>query len=457
MGDLVQSLYLLEDLKRVEGHEVALLVDRRLEGFAWGRAPWLDAVYSLDVERYLRGFRNGLPWRDLWPRLAAELQPVRSASFERIVNLNYGRLAGRVVDAVRGPARVEGFHRDAEGSIGDPWVEMISRLVQANRRWNRFHLVDVFRFHAAKRLPSTAIQTRPSKPLDHRSLLALQVGTRAPKRTWTSEAFVDVVRGLEQRVGCEILLLGEARERPLAHSILREVRGDRVKDLVGKTSLEDLVQILGGCDRLVSGDTGTLHLACRLGVPSVAVFFGPAYAFETGPYGTGHVVVQAEPPCAPCNEDAPCADRFCADQIVSDTLLRLLEGESIDPPSHVSVYTSGFVGDWMLYRPASRKHANMDDAVGFLYWGGMCEYLKLPEGRLPSIGMALRFLIDHYRLEPSLVPFGSSLLQAALPSGIGNGDGERLHRLLCNGWHQMKEMIHESVGEEPCHPQAPAA
>ena len=334
MGDLTQSLYLLEDLAQTEGQAVSVLVDKRLEAFVRARVPRLDAVYTVDLERYLRGFRDARPWTGLWQTLAAELRSLWGTDFERIINLNYGKLPAAVAEAIRGRALLQGFHAGAEASFGDPWVDLVSRWVQSDRRWNPFHLVDVFRFHSARRLPAGRWSTREAKPLSDRSVLGIQIATRCEKRTWGPQNFIEVIRRLEEEVGCEVLLFGEGREGPQAEHIVRSVGSGRLHNLVGKTSLEDLVELLVACDRLLSGDTGTLHLAAHLGVPCLAIFFGPAYVFETGPYGQGHIVLQADPPCGPCKEDAVCEEQTCRRLLGPETVLRLLKGEPVEPCLH---------------------------------------------------------------------------------------------------------------------------
>ena len=457
MGDLTQSLYLLEDLAQTEGQAVSVLVDKRLEAFVRARVPRLDAVYTVDLERYLRGFRDARPWTGLWQTLAAELRSLWGTDFERIINLNYGKLPAAVAEAIRGRALLQGFHASAEASFGDPWVDLVSRWVQSDRRWNPFHLVDVFRFHSARRLPAGRWSTREAKPLSDRSVLGIQIATRCEKRTWGPQNFIELIRRLEEEVGCEVLLFGEGREGPQAEHIVRSVGSGRLHNLVGKTSLEDLVELLVACDRLLSGDTGTLHLAAHLGVPCLAVFFGPAYVFETGPYGQGHIVLQADPPCGPCKEDAVCEEQTCRRLLGPETVLRLLKGEPAEPCLHSRVYASGFVEDWMWYRPLHRWQATREDVIGFLCRGCAGDFLGERRGRMPSLPTTLKLLLDHYRVNRSLLGEVGESLEFAVPETLPVRERERLHGILRKGWTQLKEMHDESVGEEPVRLETAAA
>ncbi len=449
MGDLTQSLYLLEDLAQAEGQRVSVLIDKRLETFVRARVPSLDSVYTLDLERTLRGFREGRPWTRLWQGLADELRSIAAQEFDRVINLNYGKLPAAVTEAICGRAPVHGFRAGEEGSIGDPWVDLVSRLVQADRRWNRFHLVDLFRFHSTERVPAERLPAGDPAPLSDRSVLGVQIATRCGKRTWGPESFVRVIRGLQEEVGCQVLLFGETRERPLADHIVRSVGSNGLHDLVGKTSLDDLVELLGECDRLLSGDTGTLHLAARLGVPCLAVFFGPAYVFETGPYGLGHIILQATPSCGPCKEDAVCREEICRRFVHPDTVVRLLKGETVEHGTNARVLASDFDEDWIWYRPLDRRQADREDVIGFLYRGCAGGYLREPHTSMPSLTRTLQLLLDHYGVKRSLLMEVGETLESAIPETLPVPDRVRLLGILNRGWAQLREMSDESAGEEP--------
>jgi heptosyltransferase II len=70
-------------------------------------------------------------------------------------------------------------------------------------------------------------------------------------------------------------------------------------DLTGRTSLLELAAQLRRCRLLLTNDTGTMHLAAYLGVPTVAIF-GSTEPQLTGPTGTGHVVIRHHVECSPC-------------------------------------------------------------------------------------------------------------------------------------------------------------
>ncbi len=450
MGDLTQSLYLLQDLKKVEGHHVSVLVDRRLEGFLLELAPWVDAVYPLDMEGYLRGFQDKSSWLDLWEALARELGSVRGVQFDRIINLNFGRLSGAVMSCFCGETPVDGFFPVPQGPCGDSWVETLSALVQTDRRWNRVHLVDMFRFYAGEQTPPQGFRARELEPLGSGSVLGIQVATRSPKRTWPLEAFVEVIRGLCRDPGPEIVLFGEQGEMNQAERIVTEVSSDRLVNLVGKTTLKDLIEVLGKCHCLLSGDTGTLHLAAWLGVPGLAIYFGPASLFETGPYGTGHTVVCAQRPCAPCHEDAHCPEgTTCGGSVTPETVLELLTGNSVSPRPRLQIYHSTFLEGWLQYRPWYLKSATPQDILGALYLGSLGELLGLPDGRAPSLAAALGFLADCYRFGGVAALVKDSFIEDSLPRGMNKETRDRLSTIMHRGWAQLKEMIHDGTKKEP--------
>ena len=448
MGDIAQSLHLGRDLKVAEGHSVFMLVDQRLGDLVWKLAPWLDGVFTLDVEGYLRGFRNNANWVSLWEALDGETGPIARERFDRVVNLNYGRLAGTVASVISGDVQVEGFHSSARGSCGDAWTDFFSGILQANRRWNRFHLVDVFRSYASTRGLEPERSGPEATGWRGPGVLGIQLGTRCAKRTWPAEAFVEVVLGFKAWQGADILLLGEEGERKTAQYVLDRAGGPHVHDLVGRTSLSDLVDVLSGVDVLLSGDTGTLHLASWLGVRSVGIFFGPAYAFETGPYGAGHTVIQVEKGCSPCKETERCTERVCGETLTAEAVLCVFRGEAFRLRPPLYAYRSEFRAGWLQYLPVENRVASWEEILAFLYWGSAGQFLDALPGRFPSMELAIRCLRSSYRVGDLGEMQEKGFWDDKVPGGLAEPERRRLQSILQDGWNRLKEQIHGDSFEE---------
>ena len=115
-----------------------------------------------------------------------------------------------------------------------------------------------------------------------------------PAKCWLPERFA----GVAAAIGGEWVLLGTARDEKVGTQIVAAL-GNGCLNLIGKTTLEQLIDELRKCRLLLTNDTGTMHLATLLGVPVVAVF-GSTEPRLTGPLGTRNRVVRHQVECSPC-------------------------------------------------------------------------------------------------------------------------------------------------------------
>jgi len=94
--------------------------------------------------------------------------------------------------------------------------------------------------------------------------------------------------------GLQPVLLGGPRERAIA----REVAAPGCLDTTGN-SVGDAIAILSRCSLAVGGDSGLVHAARALGVPTVAVF-GPTPS-DVHVFGERERAVSLALSCAPCS------------------------------------------------------------------------------------------------------------------------------------------------------------
>jgi hypothetical protein len=93
---------------------------------------------------------------------------------------------------------------------------------------------------------------------------------------------------------------------------------------VGKTSISELAALLERCKMLITNDTGTMHLATAVGIPIVAIFLAAARADDTAPYGRGHVILEANVSCAPCDYHRSCPNPVCHGMIAPEVVLEAI-------------------------------------------------------------------------------------------------------------------------------------
>jgi lipopolysaccharide heptosyltransferase II len=121
-----------------------------------------------------------------------------------------------------------------------------------------------------------------------------------PAKRWPMDKFVEVIRQMSTRSpGLEWLLFGAPGEQGMGEELSAKLNGATHQNLIGKTSLAELIQLLRTCRLLLTNDTGTMHLAAALGVPTVSVF-ASTEPILTGPLGAGHRIVRHHVPCSPC-------------------------------------------------------------------------------------------------------------------------------------------------------------
>ncbi len=142
--------------------------------------------------------------------------------------------------------------------------------------------------------------TFPEPSLDEVSLrVAYLPCSRWITKNWPPEHVAALIRSVHERVGGTAFLLGGKEDMAVCASIER-MAGTPARNLCGQTSIPELGGYLNKMDLVITVDSGPMHMAAALGVPVLALF-GSTDPKRTGPYGTGHRVLQhGGLSCQPC-------------------------------------------------------------------------------------------------------------------------------------------------------------
>lgn len=143
-------------------------------------------------------------------------------------------------------------------------------------------------------------------------------------RRWPIERYRTVAERLITQ-GLDIVLVGTESDRWVCGAM----EGLPVHDLIGKTSLIDLVPVLHHAEAIVGNDSGVLHLAALTGTGIVGLF-GPTPANAFIPLGRARTVALQEGnkvSCCPCYDGknyAPCSRAVCLEAISVERVLAAL-------------------------------------------------------------------------------------------------------------------------------------
>jgi lipopolysaccharide heptosyltransferase II len=146
-------------------------------------------------------------------------------------------------------------------------------------------------------------------------------------KRWPPERVAAVIAGLHAR-GTTAVVVGAAADRDTARAIESSLPpGTRFVDLVGRTTLRQLVGVVARCAAFVSNDSGAMHVAAALGVPLTAIF-GPTDERVTSPGGRTDLidVIVRDVFCRPCLLRECPIDHRCMKRIDVDTVLQSIAG-----------------------------------------------------------------------------------------------------------------------------------
>ena len=300
LGDVVMSLPALRAIRRAwpRAH-LAVLVKKELASFFDG-ARWLDEVIPYSVGRGLSGFFDRR-------RIVGE---IRSRRFDLGV-LFPNSFESALWIAMAGIRRRAGFIADARGAMltmkASPppealtghqvnyWLAMVRATGVADGRADDF-AIDV---HGPSRERMrewlAANRKRPSRPV----FAIAPAAAYGPAKEWPADSYGALIDLLTRRDDSEVVLVGAPSERAKCEEVAAASKAAAMI-AAGHTNIGELIALLSLCDGFIGNDSGCMHLAGALGIPTVAIF-GSTNPNRTGPLGPKTRVIYRKLDCSPCH------------------------------------------------------------------------------------------------------------------------------------------------------------
>jgi heptosyltransferase-2 len=205
------------------------------------------------------------------------------------------------------------------GYVGEARYGLINRLHRQPDRAMRRHYARLADAEAEK-LPEVRLRIDPARMAATRERFGIQ-GRYAvlcpgaeygPAKRWPYFA------ELATRLSLPSVLLGSAKDAPAAAGI-------EGKNLVGKTTLDEGIDLIAGAELVVSNDSGLMHVAAALGKPLVALF-GSSSPEKTPPAPGRSRILWLKPECSPCFErECPLGHFKCMREMSVDLVLKEIQ------------------------------------------------------------------------------------------------------------------------------------
>lgn len=141
--------------------------------------------------------------------------------------------------------------------------------------------------------------------------ISVVMGSSWESKDWFFEGYYRLVKDIISSKKLSVVLLGDHSQVAHGAELCEKIGTNRLINLIGKTSILELVAVLNAAAVGVGPDSGPGHLAAAVGTPYVSLF-GPTSPKRAAPYKCEHLVVQSDLNCVSCyKKKCPDLDRKC--------------------------------------------------------------------------------------------------------------------------------------------------
>jgi heptosyltransferase-2 len=311
VGDAVMSLPALRALReRFPDAEISILAK-----------PWVADLYRREpfCDRLIPYSPRG--WREKW-EAARKLRPLR---FDCAILLQNAFEAAAIALLAEIPERI-GYARDGRSLL-------LTRAIPVPRKGEipgheRFYYLELLRRAGIVDAPrqndlirlDCAPVARDAGAEHFRALglgeavIGLSPGAAyGTAKRWLPGRFAEAADRLARELDASVAIFGSKDEHELCETVRRAVAAPS-RNFAGETTLAEFIELAAACRVYLTNDSGAMHIASALGVPTVAIF-GATDDVGTGPTGPLSRVVREDVECSPCLKRTCPIDHRCMTRV----------------------------------------------------------------------------------------------------------------------------------------------
>ena len=161
--------------------------------------------------------------------------------------------------------------------------------------------IDLLQQFTKKNIPVPAVELLQQKR-ERKNSVVININSEASSRRLPFAKAVSIINTIRQSISAEIILVGSAKEKEMVDEVYDAlINKTAVQNVAGKTSLQQLLELLGTSAVVLTTDSGPAHVSNALHTHTV-VLFGAGNENNTAPYNKNKrtIIRLGKLPCEPC-------------------------------------------------------------------------------------------------------------------------------------------------------------
>ncbi|HCC69089.1 MAG TPA: lipopolysaccharide heptosyltransferase II [Nitrospiraceae bacterium] len=314
--------------------------------------PWVAPIFESNPH-----INEIILYEDSFKRISGKFKLakiLREKNFDTAILLQNAFDAALIAWLSRIPERI-GYERDRRGLLLTKAIPVTKEILKKHQVYYYLNLIETMGIRTEKAqlsypevsgqrpyiyLRDEEIQQArtlltPSPTTYHQSpIIGINPGaTYGSAKRWMSERFAWLAQRIINELNGKVVIFGSQSEVKIAEEIVKTVKNishfsfpiSHLLVMAGKTDLRELITLINECDAFITNDSGPMHIASALGVPTVAIF-GSTDPCIAGPFGNGHMVIKKNMQCSPClKRECPEGSLKCMDAITVEDVFDALQ------------------------------------------------------------------------------------------------------------------------------------
>lgn len=303
VGDAVMAVPALQALRERFPEAHISILARPWVAALYGRERFCDELILYEAPRGFRGFGQK----------RAVVSDLRTRAFDCAILFQNAFEAAALVRLAGIPVRI-GYDRHARGwllthpiAVPSPGETPPHQRFYYLELLKRAGLINGYSPDSPIRLTRTralieAGRQRLNSAGMHGAVIGVSPGAAyGGAKRWLPERFAEAAVEIARDRRAGVAIFGSKEEAAICRLVEQHVAqaGGQCVNFGGNTSLAEFIELAAACDLYLTNDSGPMHIASALGVPTVAIF-GATDHEATGPTGAHSRVVREPVECSPC-------------------------------------------------------------------------------------------------------------------------------------------------------------